>query len=254
MTILDVKYDSISLNSAIEKTIWLLKNRQKSNLFFLNSDCLYKAQKDAEYQDILNSADLVLPDGIGLKIACKIFCQNIKDNCNGTDFSPLLIERAAKEGIKIFFLGGRDGIAEKAAEGIRKQISGVQIVGTNPGYFSDTEEVIRKINNSCADILFVAMGVPLQEKLIYKNRDKLNPKLCLGVGALFDYLSGGIPRSPILMRKIHLEWLWRIFIEPRRMFKRYIIDGAKLFIIVLKYKLRLLRSPDVDSESSKECR
>jgi N-acetylglucosaminyldiphosphoundecaprenol N-acetyl-beta-D-mannosaminyltransferase len=180
---------------------------------------------------------LVLPDGVGLKIISWIFGGKIKENCNGTDFSPKLMEEAAKEGYKIFLLGSKDGIAQKASENIKKTIPNLKIVGTSSGYFNNDEEVIQKINTSGADILFVAMGVPLQEKWIARNRDRLNPKLCLGVGALFDYLSGSTPRAPLPMRRMHLEWLWRIFIEPKRMFKRYIIDGSKLFWIVMKYKI-----------------
>ena len=185
----------------------------------------------------MNSADLVLPDGIGLKLATRILGGKMEEDCNGTDISPLLMQKAAEEGYKIYFLGAKEKIAEKAAENTRKQIPRIQIVGTHHGFFNNDKEVIKKINDSGADILFVAMGVPLQEKWIAKHRRELNPRLCLGVGALFDYLSGRIPRAPLFMRKMHLEWLWRIFIEPKRMFKRYIVDGMKLGWIVLKYKL-----------------
>jgi N-acetylglucosaminyldiphosphoundecaprenol N-acetyl-beta-D-mannosaminyltransferase len=236
MELLNVKYDNIALNTAIEKIVSLVKKQNEADVFFLNADCLYKAQKDEEYRNILNSADLVLPDGIGLKIMTRIFGKEMKEDCNGTDFSPLLMRKLTEKGYKIFFLGSREGVAEKAAENMRKQISMIQILGTHSGYFNNDEEVIKKINVSGADVLFVAMGVPLQEKWIARNRGKLNPRLCLGVGALLDYLSGTIPRAPLFMRKMHIEWLWRIFIEPKRMFRRYIIDGAKLFWIVLKHR------------------
>jgi N-acetylglucosaminyldiphosphoundecaprenol N-acetyl-beta-D-mannosaminyltransferase len=236
MNILGTKYDDLTISLAIQNAISLLKSNKKSTILFLNADCLYKSQKDEEYRNILNSTELVLPDGIGLKIATRIFGKKMMENCNGTDFSPLLMEKLAEEGYKMYFLGSRKGVAEKAAEKVSKQIPRIQIVGTNSGYFNDDKEVIKKINDSGADILFVAMGVPFQEKWLARNREKLNPRLCLGVGALFDYLSGRIPRAPLFMRKMHLEWLWRIFIDPRRMFKRYIIDGAKLFWKVFKYK------------------
>lgn len=242
INLLNVKYNNITIDTAIKKAVSLLEKRDKANVFFLNIDCLYKAQKDEEYRNILNSADLVLPDGIGLKITARICEKEMRANCNGTDFSPLLMEKLAEEGYKIFFLGSREGVAEKAAEKIRKQIPGIQIVGTHSGYFNNDEEVIKKINDLGANVLFVAMGVPFQEKWVARNREILNPQLCLGVGALFDYLSGRIPRAPQFMRKMHLEWLWRIFIEPRRMFKRYIIDGAKLFWKVIKYRFTNCKS------------
>lgn len=240
MKILNVKYDNMTFGSAIEEAVSLLRKEKKSNLFFLNADCLYKAQKDEEYRNILNSADLVLPDGIGLKLITMLFGVKMKDNCNGTDFSPIFMEKAAAEGYKIFFLGGKENIAEKAAENVRHKILGIKIVGIHSGYFSDDKKVIDKINNSGADILFVAMGAPLQEKWIARHREKLNTGLCLGVGALFDYLSERVRRAPKIMRNLYLEWLWRIFIDPKRMFKRYIIDGSKFFWLVLKQRFGIL--------------
>ncbi len=238
MKILGIRYDNITFDEAVQKLLYLLKSNNKATSLFLNADGVYKAQRDPEYSRIINSIELVLSDGIGLRLITRIFGENMRENCNGTDLSPILMKCAAKQGFKIFFLGGKTGIAEKAAENMRVQIPNIQIVGTHNGYFKSDEEVIARINESGADILFVAMGVPIQEKWIARNRQKLNPRLCLGVGALLDYLSGSIPRAPKMMRILHLEWLWRIFIEPKRMFKRYIIDGAKLFGLVLKYKLR----------------
>lgn len=242
MGILNVKYDNVTKTVALEKALSLLKQSNKSNIFFLNADCLYQAQNDAEYRDILNSADLVLPDGMGLKLATKLLGNKMKDNCNGSDFSPLLMARAAEEGYKIFFLGGRKGVAEKAAENIQNKIPGIQIVGTHSGHFDDDKEIINKINNSGADILFAAMGVPLQEKWIHKNRDKLNLKLCLGVGALLDYLSGRIRRAPKILRTIYMEWAWRILMEPKRLWKRYLIDDTKIFWLIFKQKYTKARS------------
>jgi N-acetylglucosaminyldiphosphoundecaprenol N-acetyl-beta-D-mannosaminyltransferase len=241
MSILNTKYDNLTVAQALEKITGKLKESRKFDVFFLNADCLYKAQADEEYRRILNCADFVLPDGIGLKIATTILGGKMKDNCNGTDLSPIIMERAAQAGYRMFFLGGKDNVAEKAADNMRQRISNIKIVGTYTGYFEDDQKVIGQINASGADILFVSMGVPLQEKWIHRNRERLNPKLCLGVGALMDYLSGTIPRAPLSMRKIHLEWLWRIFIDPRRMFKRYIIHGLG-FIAYLCY-LRLCKYP-----------
>ncbi|MFC1645698.1 WecB/TagA/CpsF family glycosyltransferase [Candidatus Omnitrophota bacterium] len=236
MRILDVNYDNITSVDALDKALFLLENNNKSNIFFLNADCLYIAQRDGQYRDILNSADLVLPDGIGLKLATRLSGSKMQDNCNGSDFSPLLMARATGQGYKIFLLGGRQGIAERAARNIQEKIPQVQVAGTHSGYFDNEKEVIDKINGSGADILFVAMGVPLQEKWICRNRDRINPKLCLGVGALLDYLSGNIRRAPKIFRAIHMEWAWRIFIEPKRLWRRYLVNDIKIFWLVLKQR------------------
>jgi len=237
LKIFDVQYNNVEKRIALDRIMDLMSYRKKANVFFLNANCLYISQRDKEYKNILNNADLLLPDGIGIKLTTIIFGGRMREDCNGTDFCPLLMQEMADKEYKMYFLGAREGVAEKAAENVRKQIPRIQIVGTNSGYFDNDEEMIKRINESGANILFVAMGVPLQEKWIARNREKLNPRLCLGVGALFDYLSGRIPRAPKFMRAMHLEWLWRIFIEPKRMFKRYIIDGAKLGWIVFKYKI-----------------
>lgn len=237
MNLLNVRYDNVTFEEALARAVFLANGEKKANLFFLNADCLYRAQRDKAYRDLLNTSDLILPDGIGLKLVTACFSGRMKANCNGSDFSPVFIKKLAEEGRRIYFLGAKDGVAARAAEALRRRIPGVQIVGTRSGYFGDDEEVIRAVNSSGAEVLFVAMGVPQQEKWISKNRQKLNVKLCLGVGALFDYLSGNVPRAPQWMRQIHLEWFWRILVEPRRLAKRYLVNGSKLFWIVLKERL-----------------
>lgn len=236
--ILGCKLDNISTNQAVSEVLRLLNFGNNCNIFFINADCLYKAQYDIEYRKILNSADIVLPDGIGLKLISNFLGKGSTENCNGSDLCPLLFEKISTEGRSLFFLGGNEGVAKAAAENVKNRIQYIKIAGTYAGYFTDDEPIIKAINSSGADVLFVGMGAPLQEKWIYKNRSRLNPKLCLGVGALFDYLSGRIPRAPFWMRKMHLEWLWRIFMEPKRMFKRYAVDGSKLFWIVLKERFK----------------
>ena len=226
MKVLGIEYDNITVQEALERIGALLKSGRKSNVFFLNADCLYKAQKDAEYRDVLEQADLLLSDGVGLKLATKIFGGEMKANCNGTDLSPLILKKAAQHHWGVFLIGGKEGIANKAAANAMFNNPGLNLVGSASGYFSSDTEVIEKINNADADIVFVAMGAPLQEKWIIRNRSRINARLCLGVGAFLDYLSGSIPRAPLWMRKAHLEWFWRIFVDPKRMVKRYLIDGV----------------------------
>ena len=240
MNILGVRYDNVTLTEALEKALSLLNkenNLRRANVFFLNIDCLYKSQGDEEYRQILNSASLVLPDGIGLRLITKLLGGGMKANCNGTDFSPLFMRKASEKEYKIFFLGGKEGVAEKAAQNMCRQPPQIKIVGTHSGYFSDDGYVIEKINRSRADILFVAMGVPLQEKWIAKHREELSPRVCLGVGALFDFLSGHIKRAPVWMQKASLEWLWRLMMEPKRLWKRYLVDDLKFFWLVLRQRL-----------------
>lgn len=237
LKVLKVKYDNVTVEKALEVAVSFLETHPKSSIFFLNLDCLNLAQQDAEYRDILNRASLVLPDGIGLKVVTALFGDRMKDNCNGSDFSPLLMRELAARGYKIFLLGGKEGVAERAAAAMKSRIPGLQIAGTHHGYFRNDEEVIDAINRSGADILFVGLGAPVQEKWIDRHRERLSPKLCLGVGALFDWLSGHKRRSPLLLRKLHLEWFWRILIEPKRMSKRYLVYGVGLLVSVVAYRI-----------------
>jgi N-acetylglucosaminyldiphosphoundecaprenol N-acetyl-beta-D-mannosaminyltransferase len=238
MRILNIRYKNVSFKVGLEIANEFLLHGKKASLFFLNFDSLRIALNDAQYSECLTKADLVLSDGIGLKLVTKLFGEEMLANCNGTDFSPRFLERVAEKGNTIFFLGGAEGVAEKAAANTKKQIPGIKIVGVHHGFFDNDDEMIERINKSGADILFVAMGVPKQEKWIAKNRDKLNSCLCLGVGALFDFLSMTIPRAPLFMRKLHLEWLWRIFTDPKRLFKRYIIDDIPFLLWLVLYRLK----------------
>lgn len=206
-------------------------------LFFLNAHCFNLAQKDREYFDILNSCDYLLNDGIGIKIASKIEKLVLKKNLNGTDFIPEIAEMAAKKGYKIFLLGAKDGIAEEAAVKLKEKFEGLQIAGVHSGYGLD-ESVLEMINNSKADILIAGMGVPMQEKWIRENKSKLGSvKLFVGGGAILDFLSQRIRRAPLLMRKIGLEWLFRLCLEPGRLWRRYLVGNFLFFYYILVLKL-----------------
>lgn len=248
MKILNVAYDNLTRSEALDRVFCFEETGKQVHPCFLNADCLRQAQKDPEYARVLNEADLVLSDGVGLRVATRLFGGTMRDNCNGTDLSPLILEQAAKRGHKVFFLGGKSGIAQKAAENIQKILPDLNVVGTHTGYFDDDDTIVSMINDSGADILFVAMGVPRQEKWIARHKDRLSPKLCLGVGAFLDYLSGTIPRAPLWMRRIHLEWAWRIFVDPKRMIKRYCVDGAGFFIWLVGRRI-FLRSAGVSNKA-----
>lgn len=206
-------------------------------LFFLNAHCFNLAQKDREYFDILNSCDYLLNDGIGIKIASKIEKLVLKKNLNGTDFIPEIAEMAAKKGYKIFLLGAKDGIAEEAAVKLKEKFEGIQIVGVHSGYGLD-DGVLEKINNSNPDILIAGMGVPMQEKWIRENKSKLGSvKLFVGGGAILDFLSQRIRRAPLFMRKFGLEWVFRLCLEPGRLWRRYLVGNFLFFYYILVLKL-----------------
>ena len=220
-----------SMTEAIDWIEQRVQQKQKSLLAFVNPDCLNIAYTQTNYLDILQTADRVLPDGIGINIGCRMLNQSLLANVNGTDLFPRLCERAAQSGFSLFLLGGLAGVAELAAQAMQQRYPKLLIAGVQDGYFSTEQEsqIIDTINNSGANILLVGFGVPKQELWLAKHREQLRPTVCFGVGGLFDYYSGRIPRAPVWMREIGLEWSWRLIQEPGRMWKRYVI-GNPLFL------------------------
>ena len=152
-------------------------------------------------------------------------------NINGTDLFPRLCEKAATEGVSLFLLGAKPGVAEAVSENMRKRFPALSIAGVRDGYFKpeETGQVLDEINSSNADILLVAFGAPKQELWLAEHRHKLTACVYLGVGGLFDFYSGRLPRAPVWMREIGMEWTWRLLQEPGRMWRRYLI-GNPLFL------------------------
>ena len=220
-----------TMSEALDWFDQTIQQKQKALLAFVNPDCLNIAYTHKDYRGILQEADRVLPDGIGINIGCRILNESLMANINGTDLFPRLCERAAKNGYGLFLLGGLPGVAELAGQAMQQRYPELVIAGTHDGFFKKEQEsqVIELINTSGAAILFVGFGAPKQELWLARNREILNPNVCLGIGGLFDYYSGRIPRAPVWVREIGLEWTWRLLQEPGRMWKRYII-GNPLFL------------------------
>jgi N-acetylglucosaminyldiphosphoundecaprenol N-acetyl-beta-D-mannosaminyltransferase len=236
MNILNVRYDNYPFEESIQRCVDLLRQPKKSNIFYLNVDCVYRAEQDVEYRQIVNAADMVMPDGVGIQAATRLFGDRMKVGTNVTDFFSALIRKLAETHCKIFLLGGREGVAKLAAEKLKAAIPSIQIVGTHSGFFDSDEIVLQRINNTGADVLIVAMGVPIQEKWIRKNRERLNSKVCIGVGALLDFWSGQVTRAPEFVKRVKLEWFWRMLMEPKRLWKRYLVDDMKVICLILKKK------------------
>ena len=209
-----------------------LEHSKQRIIFFANAHVLNVANRDPDLLVALNGADLVLADGIGLQIAGRMLGHSIKANLNGTDLLPKVLSLAAKDNKKLFFLGGEPGVAEKAKSELEKMLPGLSVAGLHHGFFKqdEVEEIIAKINESKSEILFVAMGVPLQEEWIWKFRDRLEAKLLFGVGAYLDFSAGRFPRAPFFIRRIGLEWLFRFYQEPVRLFGRYMIGNITFLV------------------------
>ena len=194
---------------------------------FVNAHCINVAANDKLYRESLDGSSALLPDGSGMAIASKFANVSFGENLNGTDLFPLLCEQAASKGLSIYLHGGEPGIARKTAETMQKRFPNLKIVGVTDGYsdHQDTDQLLKKIARSGADLLFVGLGVPMQEKWIAGHRDEIQVPVVLGVGGLFDYYSGKIPRAPKMVRELGMEWGWRLMQEPKRLAKRYIFGN-----------------------------
>jgi N-acetylglucosaminyldiphosphoundecaprenol N-acetyl-beta-D-mannosaminyltransferase len=177
---------------------------------------------------LLNSADFQIPDGIGVILASKFKGGQIRERVTGIDMMLKLCETAAKHEKKIFLYGGKPGRADEAKVKLEEMYPGIQIAGTLHGYEKDQQVVRDAINQSQADIIFVAMGSPAQENWIIANKEVLHPSVYQGVGGSFDVISGKIERAPESFQKLGLEWLYRLMKEPWRIKRQAVLP---LFLI-----------------------
>lgn len=197
---------------------------RQTALFYVNSNLVNKCEP---IREALNGPDVILVnDGIAMDIASwLVHRRRFPANLNGTDFTPALLTGNARSSGRpwgVFLFGGKPGIAERAADALRE--SNVRVVGTSDGYNRDNDALISRINASGADVILVAMGNPLQEQWILEHREKLDARLLVGVGALLDFLAGDKPRAPLLIRRLRLEWAYRLSLEPSRLLRRYTLD------------------------------
>jgi N-acetylglucosaminyldiphosphoundecaprenol N-acetyl-beta-D-mannosaminyltransferase len=226
-TFLGIRIDEMEPDEAIEQVRAEWATGRKQRVYFVNAHCANIACRDERYQEALAQAELVLADGSGVLSGARLLGLPIKHNLNGTDLGPKLCARAAQEGRSVFLLGGEPGVAEQAAAQLLIRCPGLHIVGIQHGFFSAEEEaaVIAHINAARPDLLFVAMGVPRQELWITRHWEKLDVGTALAVGALFDFLAERFKRAPVWMRRLGVEWVFRLIQEPGRLWRRYLIGN-----------------------------
>lgn len=198
----------------------------------------------------MNQADVIRLDGAGVRLAVRLLGYATAPRMTWADFAWQLAAFAEPRGFTFFFLGGRPGVAEKAAARLRERHPDLQIGGTHHGYFDKTpgspenEAVVRAINAVKPNILIVGFGMPIQERWLMENWDRIDANVALTAGAMFDYVSGELRRGPRWMTDHGLEWLARLIIEPRRLWKRYLIGNPLFLWRVLKQRFGLLRLPE----------
>ncbi|WP_236058665.1 WecB/TagA/CpsF family glycosyltransferase [Planococcus glaciei] len=220
-------------------------SRDKSNYQYVvtpNVDHIMKLQTDRKFLKIYESASLVLADGQPIIWAARYLNKPLKEKVSGSDLFPLVCGMAAREKLKVFFLGGQEGVAEEAARRLKAKYTELNVAGIYSPPFGfeknveENEKIIKLIVDAQPDILFVGLGAPKQEKWIYENLEKIRVPVSLGIGASFDFEAGIIQRAPAWMQKSGLEWFWRFSQEPKRLFRRYFVDDSKFLILLMKEK------------------
>lgn len=210
ISVLGIKVDSVTMSEAVSKALSLIDGTPHS-IFTPNPEIIMAANDDPELFKALNEASLVLPDGIGVVIASKILKNPLPERVAGFDFCCNLM----KTGKSFYFFGSKPGIAQTAAEKMKKQ--GVNVVGWRHGYFDDDSEIIDDINEKKPDVVMVCLGLGKQEKWIYKNMHRLNTSLLIGAGGSLDVLADAVKRAPKMWQKLNIEWLYRVIKQPSRL-------------------------------------
>lgn len=219
LRILGVPVDAVTFEGMLDRiAAWVAAGDGLHQICTVSPEFVMIAQGDPEFMRVLREADLCVADGVGLLFAARFLGRPLPERVTGSDGVPLIAARAARTGWKLFLLGAAPGVAEKAAAALRAQFPGVQIVGTYAGSPAPEEEadIVARVNASGADILFVAYGAPRQDVWIARNRDRLQVRVALGVGGSLDFAAGVVPRAPRWMRRLALEWLFRLLIQPWR--------------------------------------
>ena len=196
-----------------------IENKKRVNIISGNPEVLYNGIKNEFLKNSFTKEDaLIIPDGVGTLLAAKINGIDITEKIAGIEVMNMLLEEARDKNLKVFLLGAKEEILIKCKEKIKESYDGINIVGSNNGFFDldNCDDLIEKINESKADILFVAMGAPRQEVFIEKYKDKLCCKIFMGVGGSFDVFAGNVNRAPQFMINIGMEWLYRVAKEPWR--------------------------------------
>ena len=234
--ILGVPVHPYTMKGAVEKILERVSQSQKTFVVTANAEIIMMGQSDAEYMEILNKAALVLPDGAGTVWAGRKLGYEVPERVAGYDLFLNLMTEAAQKKLKVFFLGSAPGVAEEAKKKCKILYPGISIVGCRDGYFKEADNlaIVEEINNSSADLLFVALGAPKQEKWLAKYKDILKPTLLMGIGGSFDVVAGKMERAPKWIQDASLEWLFRLYKQPSR-FKRMLVL-PKFVIKVLRTK------------------
>ncbi len=214
--ILGVNVDRADFATALQTAKAYLETDRAHAIYTPNPEIIMKAYRSADYAAVLNRADMVVPDGIGVVYGSKIVGKPVRERVAGYDLSCALLEHAGETGKKLYLFGGKPGIADTAAEKIKEKHPGIVIAGTTHGYHESYDHVAAEIAESGADLVLVCLGAPKQEVWIDENKDRTGARVLIGAGGSLDVFAGTVKRAPAFFRKLNLEWFYRLIKQPSR--------------------------------------
>jgi len=213
-----------------------LKNNTKKFIITVNPESLVNGSKDKDLNEMLLDEQVSLvPDGIAIVKACKILNIKVTERIAGIDIAEFLLEELNKQNKTLYLFGAKPEVIEAMASKVKENYPNIQLLGYSDGYVKDRDKVFKKIIKLQPDVCLVALGIPHQEKLIYKHLNKFDKGIFVGVGGSFDVISGSKKRAPKMFIKLNLEWLYRIMCEPQRL-KRFWDNNIKFIFKIYKEK------------------
>ena len=237
--ILGVGVDPLTVEGLYAEIWRLVRGGERGLVLNANAHCLNLCYEDPKLRDFLNGAEIVFCDGVGVMLAARILGRRIPARITYADWAWQLADFASTQGFSLYFLGARPGVARAAARRLKERYPDLEIAGVHHGYFdrSQNEAVVEEINAAAPDILLVGLGMPLQEYWLMENGHRLDAGLALTGGAVFDYVSGRLRRGPRFLIGSGFEWLARLLVEPRRLWRRYLVGNPLFLLRVLRQRL-----------------
>jgi N-acetylglucosaminyldiphosphoundecaprenol N-acetyl-beta-D-mannosaminyltransferase len=235
-----LRFDALTLEGAVCAIVRESLKREKLLAIPVNVDVLMLTEADPELKHICQNADFVFADGMPIVWLSRLLRQSLPERVTGADMLPEICKVAAESRRSVFFVGGLEGAAATAAQKLQSKFPGLQVCGTlcPPLGFEmsriECEKLITTINAAKPDILFVGLGAPKQEKWLWQFRDELDFGVAICVGAAFDFQAGMVRRAPRIFGTCGCEWVWRLFQEPRRLWRRYILRDFKFFGVAMR--------------------
>jgi len=234
--VLGCAIDAVTLAGAVARAEEAIARRKTCQHVAINAAKLVRYQRDVRLRDVLDGCELATADGQAVVWAGRILGQPLPERVTGIDLMDALLDVASRKGYRVYLLGARAHVLERAETAIRKRYPAVDVAGRHHGYFSADEEhaLVADIAAARPDILFVALETPAKELFLARHRERLGIPFVMGVGGAFDVLAGVRRRAPRVLRRLGLEWLYRLAQDPRRLARRYVVGNAQFIWLVLR--------------------